>query len=217
MQLDMHYYGVYALARAAGMKPKSARIVAQASQFVDDALDDKMIYLDSDVAVLPLPTSHKPLDYANTIAAEQWKIWVPFHFLPGNNPDSTTFTERLVCRKNSPLAKKICTFAVDEGGGRHGLHLLGVVCHVFADTFSHHGFIGLNREWNRIINTTLRATQPGAGILHLPLHHGQARRIPGTEHRLPWPRSCPWATAASPPFPTGPTCSGNTSPRTVAP
>ena len=158
MQLDMHYYGVYALARAAGMKPKSARIVAQASQFVDDALNDKMIYLDSDVAVLPLPTSHKPLDYANTIAAEQWKVWIPFHFLPGNDPDSATFTERLVCRKNSSLAKKICTFAVEEGNGRHGLHLLGVVSHVFADTFSHHGFVGLNREWNKIINKTLRAT-----------------------------------------------------------
>ena len=37
MQIDMHFYGVYAMARAAGLDPKTARIIAHASQFVDDA------------------------------------------------------------------------------------------------------------------------------------------------------------------------------------
>ena len=34
MQIDMHFYGVYAMARAAGLDPETARTVAQASQFV---------------------------------------------------------------------------------------------------------------------------------------------------------------------------------------
>ena len=45
MQLDMHFYGIYALARAAGIKPDSAYIIAYASQFVDDALDGEVSIL----------------------------------------------------------------------------------------------------------------------------------------------------------------------------
>ena len=36
MQLDMHYYGTYAMARAAGLKPQVCITIATASQFVDD-------------------------------------------------------------------------------------------------------------------------------------------------------------------------------------
>ena len=36
MQVDMHYYGTYAMARAAGLSPADCRIIAIAAQFVDD-------------------------------------------------------------------------------------------------------------------------------------------------------------------------------------
>ena len=36
MQVDMHYYGTYALARAGGFGKEDSRIIATASQFVDD-------------------------------------------------------------------------------------------------------------------------------------------------------------------------------------
>ena len=36
MQIDMHYYGTYAMARAAGLNRETARTVATSSQFVDD-------------------------------------------------------------------------------------------------------------------------------------------------------------------------------------
>ncbi len=67
MQLDMHFYGVYALARAAGIKPKTARLIAYASQFVDDAIEDEAVILKEGKAVLPTMTSHKPLDYKNPL------------------------------------------------------------------------------------------------------------------------------------------------------
>jgi len=44
MQKDMHYFGVYALARAAGMKANATEIVATASQYVDDAIWDKEVF-----------------------------------------------------------------------------------------------------------------------------------------------------------------------------
>ena len=39
MQIDMHYYGVYVLARLAGLKPDAAKIIATASQYVDEAVE----------------------------------------------------------------------------------------------------------------------------------------------------------------------------------
>jgi hypothetical protein len=83
MQIDMHFYGVYALARAAGMSDAIARKIAYASQFVDDAIDDDCIILDDNRAIVPTMTSHKPIDYQNALAGDQWKVWIPFHFLPG--------------------------------------------------------------------------------------------------------------------------------------
>ena len=67
MQRDMHFYGIYALARAAGIRPDVAQIIAQASQFVDDAIEGEAIVIENHQSVLPTMTSHKPLDYQNTI------------------------------------------------------------------------------------------------------------------------------------------------------
>ena len=36
MQIDMHYYCTFAMARAAGLAPEDSRIIATAAQFVDD-------------------------------------------------------------------------------------------------------------------------------------------------------------------------------------
>ena len=58
MQLDMHFYGVYALARAAGLKPETAEIVACASQFVDDAIDDDHVLVSNNQAIVPTMISH---------------------------------------------------------------------------------------------------------------------------------------------------------------
>lgn len=36
MQEDIHYYGTYAMARAAGLRVEHAKIIAYAAQYVDD-------------------------------------------------------------------------------------------------------------------------------------------------------------------------------------
>jgi hypothetical protein len=151
MQVDMHFFGVYALARAAGIKPESARTIACSSQFVDDAVEDEAIVFEETApAVLPTMTSHKPIDYQNAIPNDQWKVWIPFHFLPGADPRARTFVGRMVCRKNSDPAKEMIQHALGEKQKPYGPHLMGIAAHVFADTFAHYGFVGLSRDWNRI-------------------------------------------------------------------
>jgi len=156
MQLDMHFYAIYALARAAGIHPTAARTVAHASQFVDDAMEDEAIVLPDERAIIPTMTSHRPIDYANTIAGDQWKVWVPFHFLPGNHPDADTFVEKMVCRKGSLSERRVLENALDHSGEAYGLHLAGISAHAYADAYSHYGFVGLSRRWNRVDGDSIR-------------------------------------------------------------
>lgn len=150
MQLDMHFYGVYALARAAGLDPKTAETVAYASQFVDDAIDDDHVRVSNNRAIVPTITSHKPIDYKNAIPGDQWKIWIPFHFLPGNDPRAGTFVERMVCQADSPPANQMFLDALDIKNKSCWPHLIGIVAHVYADTFAHFGFVGFADPWNRV-------------------------------------------------------------------
>lgn len=156
MQLDMHYYAVYALARAAGIHAEAARIISHASQFVDDALEDEAIVLHNEAAIIPSMTSHRPIDYANAIPGDQWKVWVPFHFLPGNDPEGRTFVEKMVCRKAGPAESLLLEYALNRSEEIHGLHLAGICAHAVADAYSHYGFVGLSRTWNRVDADSVR-------------------------------------------------------------
>lgn len=148
MRRDIHFYGVYALARASGIGWDTSRTIAYASQFVDDATDEGVVILPDLRGIIPIMTSHRPLDYKNTIPGDQWRVWIPFHFLPGNEPLSGSFLERIICRKDSEPAKRMLSHALDWGcqpsndTGCWPL-LIGITAHVYADTFSHYGFIGM--------------------------------------------------------------------------
>jgi hypothetical protein len=157
MQIDLHFYGIYALARAAGINSIEAEIIAHASQFVDDSIDDNEVVLQSiGKAVIPILTSHKPLNFQISKPAEQWRVWVPFHFLPGNEPSDGTFIERMTCRKNSEPAKKILEFALDKTNTDIRPYIAGIATHVFADTFSHNGFLGLSSEANNVKGNSIK-------------------------------------------------------------
>ncbi len=151
MQLDMHFYGVYALARAAGIQPETARRIAFASQFVDDAVESHHVELpDGKAAVLPIVTSHKPTDFENAIPGDQWAVWVSFHFLPGNEPDTQSFMERMVCRKGSAPARQMLQRVLQLKTEPFAPHLAGIAAHVYADTYAHYGFVGLCSTRNKV-------------------------------------------------------------------
>lgn len=149
MQIDMHFYGVYGLARAAGINPQMASIIACSSQFVDDAIEDKTLVFGRQ-AVITSMTSHKPIDYQNSLSRDQWNVWSPFHFLPGFDPAAQSFEQAMVCSKRGRSAEEILKFALDGSDNPFGAHLAGIVAHVYADIFSHYGFIGLWSEWNKV-------------------------------------------------------------------
>ena len=117
MQIDFHYYATYAMARTAGCTQAAAKTIATAAQFVDDNAHDSNLMFDDGSSLAVEATAHHVLDVANIDPQDQRTVWVPFHFLPGNQGES--FTERLICRQNSPIAQEMV-----EHHLRQGLRLL---------------------------------------------------------------------------------------------
>ena len=146
VQEDMHYYGTYAMARAAGLSVQDSKVIAYSAQFVDDSTEsDSEVHEDGGMFET-IATAHTNKEaIANAVAdhLEQRKVWVPFHFFPGGEGDS--LSEKLICRKDSELAQKMVRnhlqHAMSEGN-QYGLELLGIMSHVYEDTFSHYGFRG---------------------------------------------------------------------------
>src|SRR5689334_15953454 len=94
MQRDMHYYGCFFLARAAGFATAEAVTIATASQYVDDNVKPDMHVFADGGAFEFVPTAHHPVSRANLDHDDQRRIWVPFHFLPGGGATIDGITPR---------------------------------------------------------------------------------------------------------------------------
>ncbi|MCL1817629.1 MAG: hypothetical protein FWG35_01775, partial [Spirochaetaceae bacterium] len=112
MQKDMHYYGTYAMAVAAGIPQNDANIIAYAAQFVDDSTRyDSEVNHDGGM-LFGITTAHHPAqalirspkDHLSGLE-EQRKIWVPFHFFPGGI--GKTFAEKLLCVKDGKIVREM--------------------------------------------------------------------------------------------------------------
>lgn len=154
MQEDMHYYGTYAMARAAGLEVRDAKIVAYAAQYVDDATDrNSEVHKDGGM-LEAIATSHTNSEAISTAVADhsdQRKVWIPFHFYPGN--EGETLSDKLVCVKNGELVQEMVKSHIDHAvtvKDEYGLSLMGIMAHVYADTFSHYGFSGVSSRNNAI-------------------------------------------------------------------
>lgn len=158
MQLDMHYYGTYAMARAAGLNKHACSVIATAAQFVDDNAHKESVIFRDGGRLDAEATAHHIFDHKNIDMEDQRKIWVPFHFLPGNEGES--FTEHLVCRMNSEVMKKMLAFTLSRMDQEYALELAGLTAHVYADTFSHYGFSGVSSRKNKIVNDSIRFEEP---------------------------------------------------------
>lgn len=150
MQIDMHYHATFCMAYAAGFKAEDAQQIATASQFVDDNNSDGRKELDfkDGSAFYLTATAHHPSNLSNLADEEQRTVWVPFHFIPGNEGDS--YMERLITTKNSQISQDIVANAISENLKSYHLQMLGIVSHCYADTFSHYGFSGLSSPLNTI-------------------------------------------------------------------
>jgi hypothetical protein len=150
MQQDMHYYGTYALARAAGLNQGAAQTIATAAEYVDDS-DYVDVELEDEVFIHAPPTAHHPANKQNVEPVDQRRVWVPFHFLPGGEGDS--LSEQLVCRMDSAIAKEMVEFHLNADDDP--LERIGIAAHVYADTFSHYGFSGIASPWNQVFANSI--------------------------------------------------------------
>jgi len=158
MQVDMHYYGVYALARSSGLKSEIAKRIAEASQFVDDYTEEKHIETKDGGLISYWPSGHGMVCDANfdpmdKDTADPHKVWVPFHFLPGGEGDA--YEDRMRCRKDGSLAQAALKRVLDKKDEQFAPELVGIIAHVYADTFSHYGFSGLRNDGNLVDAKTI--------------------------------------------------------------
>lgn len=153
MQTDMHFYGTHALALAAGLKPDVARQIAIAAQYVDDSDTVDIAFTDGSFFHGDA-TGHHPINANNFHKYDQRKVWIPFHFLPGNQ--GKTLHERLLCQPDSLIAQQMVDWALIEAAGSYGPMMLGIAAHVYADTFAHYGFSGIAASINRVNFATIK-------------------------------------------------------------
>lgn len=154
MQEDMHYYGTYAMARAAGLPVKEAKAIAYSAQYVDDSTANDSEVHDDGGMFETTATAHTNSEAIVNAAAdhlEQRKVWVPFHFFPGG--EGRTLSEKLICIKDGVLAQEMTVNHLQHAvvtKDEYGLALMGVMAHVYADTFSHYGFSGVSSRSNKV-------------------------------------------------------------------
>lgn len=164
MQTDMHYYATYAMARAAGLNDGTARVIATAAEYVDDS-DHIEVTLRDGTRVVSQATAHHPADRANTDRHDQWRTWVPFHFLPGNT--GTTQDEKLLCTIDSALAREMVEHHISHARQDHAVLLVGIAAHVYSDTFSHYGFSGISSDYNRVDTGSVQLHSEDRGLIAL--------------------------------------------------
>ena len=160
MQIDFHHTVTYVTARLAGFKKKEADKIAYAAQYVDDATSPGTVVFKNKAAYNRMCSAHKMIDVRNVNLAENQHVWMPFHFLPGNggleagqNPDGS-FIEKIVSRpgNDNPIAQDMVEEAIREKKRPYGLHRLGITMHVFADTWAHQQFAGVEHPINEVEN-----------------------------------------------------------------
>lgn len=163
MQLDMHYYGTYALARLAGMRPDAAAIVATAAQFVDDHGQTRTIQLQSGGLVDAQATAHHPANLRDNLKSDdQRRVWVPFHFFPGGEGESAL--EKLACVRDGRLMNLALAHQMEHCAAPYALEFLGIMAHVYADTFSHYDFSGIASPLNEVDSDSMEARNLGEAI-----------------------------------------------------
>lgn len=157
MKRDAHYYALLAFCRACGFKKESAHTIAYASQFIDDArinlmyLNPENIEVDHDLvdqrsAFFNMATCHSYFRLETFNYEAMVNDTVAFHFVPGLKGEN--FTKKLRCREESPIIMDIIKEVLLEDD----LIKLGMVLHVYVDTFSHQGFSGMVSKVNAIKN-----------------------------------------------------------------
>lgn len=137
------------------MRHQDAETVAYCSQYVDDATNDGVIHFDNGSLYRRICSAHKMLDYRNMESLANARVWVPFHFLPGNGGAQAgqeapgPSVDKMICRADSPVAREMVHDAILDRQSSVALYRLGITAHVYADTWAHQGFTGTMHDVNK--------------------------------------------------------------------
>lgn len=189
MEKDFHYHLTYAAARLAGLP--EPQTIAYASQFVDDN-NEGQFSIDGNDVLFPeqlqsggghyYPVMTQSLSPKSLNLYVQRYVYIPFHFLPGDNTAEIDGKRNPLCTTpNSANAKIILKRALRSANP----YQTGIALHTFADTWSHQNFTGLNEGWNSVYPwyNIFKSIAPNIG-------HAEAGHSPDvvceswTDHRL---------------------------------
>jgi len=121
------------LSRIAGFQKGEASTISFCSQYVDDATLGSPVWFCNGAIYDPIYSAHKSFDYRNFDSLANQLVWVPFHFLPGNDMlpaksgEEEDFINRLVCKPNSYLARDMVNECIKNAHEKNGLHRLGIM------------------------------------------------------------------------------------------
>lgn len=179
MEKDFHFYVTYALAERAGFDPGTAHTMAYASQYVDDNNEGQYPKKDGPsqfpAAIrvrdgLFRPVMTQSLSVKSLVYEIQKFVYVPFHFLPGDNnrPIKGRYN-----RYSTTPGSENATAVMREALGSGDPYRVGIALHTFADTWSHQNFTGYEEDWNAVFSwrNPFRALAPNIGhadVGHLP-------------------------------------------------
>jgi hypothetical protein len=174
MQIDFHHAVTYVCARLAGFDREKAGVIAHSAQYVDDATAQGEIWFDNGMFFERTASAHKTVDYRNSKALANHRVWLPFHFLPGNEGepapdvvptyDQEEFLTRCICRPNSHPARDLMRAVIARQDRPYALHRLGIASHVYLDTWAHQGFIGYEHPVNVATDLTAEREASGAAF-----------------------------------------------------
>lgn len=156
MQIDFHHAVTYVAARLAGFEQPKAETIAYAAQYVDDATSSGTIYFDNKALYHRISSAHKMVDARNAQALANHQVWLPFHFLPGNDLKAAgtnhngKFIDKIVCRPDSPVAQDMVKLCINNKDKAYSLHQLGITMHIYADTWAHQHFAGVLHPINEV-------------------------------------------------------------------
>ena len=172
MDTEFHFFMTGIIAHAAGFDEEEARIIATASEYVDE----------NDVCVQVQDRSTQKI-YANYISQTMnilkpkrklMRIYPVFHFVPGDPVDARACRcdgkmHLLNTTPDNELANKWIDAAF-KAPDETRLYRIGIATHAYADTWAHQNFVG----WYDFFNDIALDVKPNIG-------HADA------EHHPDWP------------------------------
>lgn len=196
MNIDFHYYATYTAARLAGYGLTEAQAIAHAAQYVDESSSALLLnesgqpYIGEFKPIPTVQTEEEMVKY-DTVAwsgktlTDTMRVWIPFHFLPGNYDhdhtvkfsgpredrgwlSSWTFNQesaqkfKLLCLPNSLLLEEMVADVVNAHADN--LPMIGMRMHILCDTWAHCYYVGIP-EWfiNNAGETVMEIRPDGTG------------------------------------------------------